>query len=398
MKRIYSILWQDHSRAHLLWAFVGTLAGFVLLLAGIQFYMDIRKVLSENRDLLDPEYIVLNKKVNIGQTLGFSGTGFSPDEIEEITRQPFADRVAPFLSNEFPIRGYSDSDRVPDFYTELFFEAIPDEYIDIKSDEWKWDPETGMIPIIIPQDYLNLYNFGFAQSQGLPQIPKGVLSLIKFRIRLSGKGQGNYEEYPARIVGFSNRINSILVPYDFLQWANSRFGYFKKTDPSRIIMVSRDPTDPAIIKFIEDKRYDTIREKLKSSRLNIILKFIISFLVVVASIIIGLAFLVFLLSLQLMISRSSQKIRRLNRLGFHYKEISLPYITLLLILLVAVTGLSLLVTGILTRQFSGMAAEWNLDISTSLHGMIYGTALVLITLIFASNVIAILVSTRKLCL
>jgi hypothetical protein len=398
MKRIYSILWQDHSRAHLLWAFVGTLAGFVLLLAGIQFYMDIRKVLSENRDLLDPEYIVLNKKVNIGQTLGFSGTGFSPDEIEEITRQPFADRVAPFLSNEFPIRGYSDSDRVPDFYTELFFEAIPDEYIDIKSDEWKWDPETGMIPIIIPQDYLNLYNFGFAQSQGLPQIPKGVLSLIKFRIRLSGKGQGNYEEYPARIVGFSNRINSILVPYDFLQWANSRFGYFKKTDPSRIIMVSRDPTDPAIIKFIEDKGYDTIREKLKSSRLNIILKFIISFLVVVASIIIGLAFLVFLLSLQLMISRSSQKIRRLNRLGFHYKEISLPYITLLLILLVAVTGLSLLVTGILTRQFSGMAAEWNLDISTSLHGMIYGTALVLITLIFASNVIAILVSTRKLCL
>jgi hypothetical protein len=162
-------------------------------------------------------------------------------------------------------------------------------------------------------------------------------------------------------------------------------------------MVSRDPTDPSIIKFIEDRGYDTIREKLKSSRLNIILKFIISFLVVVASIIIGLAFLVFLLSLQLMISRSSQKIRRLNRLGFHYKEISIPYITLLLILLVGVTGLSLLVTGIVTRQFSGMAAEWNLDISASLHGLIYGTALILITLIFTSNVIAILVSTRKLC-
>jgi hypothetical protein len=397
MKRIYSILWQDHSRAHLLWAFLGTLAGFVLLLAGIQFYMDLRKVLSENRDLLDPEYIVLNKKVNIGQTLGFSGTGFTPGEIEEIARQPFADRVAPFLSNEFPVRGYSDSDRLPDFYTELFFEAIPDEFIDIKSEEWKWDPEAGMIPIIIPQDYLNLYNFGFAQSQGLPQIPKGVLSLIKFRIRLSGKGQGNYDDYPARIVGFSNRINSILVPYDFLQWANERYGYFKKADPSRIIMVSRDPTDPSIIKFIEDRGYDTIREKLKSSRLNIILKFIISFLVVVASIIIGLAFLVFLLSLQLMISRSSQKIRRLNRLGFHYKEISIPYITLLLILLVGVTGLSLLVTGIVTRQFSGMAAEWNLDISASLHGLIYGTALILITLIFTSNVIAILVSTRKLC-
>jgi len=314
MNNLYSILWKDHSRAHLLWAFLGTLAGFVLLLAGIQFYMDIKKVLSENRDLLDPEYIVLNKKVNISQTLGFAGTGFTPEEIREIREQPFADQVAPFLSNEFPIRGYTDNDRIPDFYSELFFEAIPDEYIDIKSEDWNWDPEERTIPIIIPQDFLNLYNFGFAQSQGLPQIPKGVVSMVNFRIRLTGSS-GNYEEFPGRIVGFSNRIHSILVPFDFLQWANSQFGYFQKIDPSRIILVSKDPTDPAIIKFIEDKGYDTIREKLKSSRLNIILKFIISFLVVIAAIIIGLAFLVFLLSLQLMISRSSQKIRRLNKLG-----------------------------------------------------------------------------------
>ena len=396
MRSLYSILWRDHSRAHLLWAFLGTLAGFVLLLAGIQFYMDIKQVLSENRDLLDPEYIVLNKKANIAQTLGFSGTGFSPEEIEEIRQQPFADRVASFISNEFPIRGYTSNDLIPDFYSELFFEAIPDEYIDIKSDDWNWDPDKRTIPIIIPQDFLNLYNFGFAQSQGLPQIPKGVVSMVNFRIRLTGSG-GHYEEFPGRIVGFSNRIHSILVPYDFLQWANGKFGYFKMTDPSRIILVSKDPTDPAIIKFIEDKGYDTIREKLKSSRLNIILKFIISFLVVIAGIIIALAFLVFLLSLQLMISRSSQKIRRLNKLGFHYREISRPYIVLLLILMVAVTTLSLLVTGILTRQFSVMAAEWNLAISSSLYGMIYGTALVLVTLIFTANVVVILVSTKKLC-
>ena len=397
MKKIYSILWGDHSRAHLLWAFFGTLAGFVLLLAGIQFYVDFKKVLSENRDLLDPEYIVLNKKVNIGQTLGISGTGFSPEEIEEIARQPFADRVSAFISNEFPISGYTESEHVPNFYTELFFEAIPDEYIDIKSEDWKWDPQERTIPIIIPQDFLNLYNFGFAQSQGLPLIPKGVVSLVNFRIRLRGEGQGNYEDFPGHIVGFSNRIHSILVPYDFLQWANEKFGYFKKKNPTRVIVVSKDPTDPAIIQFLEKKGYDTILEKLKSSRLNIILKLIISFLVVVAAIIIGLAFVVFLLSLQLMISRSSQKIRRLNRLGFHYKEISRPYIALLLILLMAVTGLSLLVTGVLTNQFSSMAAEWNLDISSSLHGLIYGTALILISLIFSLNVLAILVSTKKLC-
>ena len=29
MRYLYNILWKDHSRAHLLWAFLGTLAGFV---------------------------------------------------------------------------------------------------------------------------------------------------------------------------------------------------------------------------------------------------------------------------------------------------------------------------------------------------------------------------------
>lgn len=397
MRYVFRILWQDHSRAHLIWAFLGTLAGFVLLLSGIQFYLDFKSILQVNRDLLDPEYIVINKNVGIGQTLGLGRPGFSEEEIEEIARQPFAERVAPFISNEFPVSAYTENERFPDFYTELFFEAIPDEYVDVKSEAWRWDPEAGVIPVIIPQDYLNLYNFGFAQSQGLPQIPKGVISMINFRIRLRGEGRGNFDDYRGRIVGFSNRISSILVPHDFLQWANEKYGYFTKAEPSRVIIESRDPTDPAIIKFIEDKGYDTIREKLKSSRLNIILKLILSFLVVLAGIIIGLAFMVFLLSLQLMISRSARKIRRLHLLGFHYREISRPYIYLLLLLMAGVTALSLLATGILTRHFSGMAGEWNLELSSRLHGIVFGTSLGLITLIFIANTAAILLSTRKLC-
>ena len=397
MKLLYQILWKDHSRTHLLGAFLGTLAGFVLLLAGIQFYMDIRGVLSDNRDLLDPEYIVINKKVNIGQTLGLSRVGFKPNEIEEISDQPFADQVAPFISNEFPVSAYTENERFPDFYTDLFFEAIPDDFIDVKSEEWQWDKEKGVIPVIIPQDYLNLYNFGFAPSQGLPQIPKGVISMVNFKLRLQGQGRGNYDDYQGRIVGFSNRVNSIMVPLDFLEWANQKYGYFKKSDPAQVILVSKNPTDPSIIRFLEERGYDTIREKLKSSRMNIILKFVLSFLVIVAAIIIGLAFLVFLLSLQLMISRSSEKIRRLNKLGFHYREISRPYILLLLLLMAGITVFSLLLTSLLAAQLHHQAESWSMDISSSLHGIIYGTALGLIFLITAANLGAILISTKKLC-
>ncbi len=394
MRYLFKILWKDHSRTHLFWAVLGTLAGFVILLSGIHFYENIKGIFDDNSDLLDPEYILISKNVDIGQAFGFGGTGFSEKEIAEITDQPFAQQVAPFVSTEFPVSAFTKNERFPDFYTELFFEAIPDEFIDVKSEEWKWEDGQNYIPIIMPQDYLNLYNFGFAQSQGLPQIPKEVIGLVQFQVRLRGKP--HHVTYPGKIVGFSNRINSILVPHDFLTWANKTYGYTEKYKPSRIIVVTSDPTDPAIMQFIQKKGYDTIKEKLKSSRLNIILKFIISFLVIIAAVIIGLSFLIFLLSLQLMISRSADKINKLNKMGYHFTEISIPYIVLLIILLTGVTTLSLITTQLIAGKFSSMAAEWSLQISEKPGGLIYFVAIGLIVLLFIFNSVSILLSTRNL--
>jgi hypothetical protein len=395
MRYLFQILWKDQSRTHLLWAVLGTMAGFVLLLSGIQFYENMNRILSANKDLLDPEFIIINKTVNIGQTLGLGSTGFSEIEIEDLRKQAFADRVAPFISNEFPISAFTQSKQFPNFYTELFFEAVPDEYIDVKSEEWSWEENKEFIPVILPQDYLNLYNFGFAQSQGLPQIPKEMISVLQFQVILKGKSEKS--TYKGKIIGFSNRINSILVPYDFLTWANTKFGYLEKSDPSRVILVSNDPTDPAIIQYIEEKGYDTIRERLKSSRLNIILKFVLSFLVLIAAIIIGLALLIFMLSLQLMISRSSEKIKRLSKLGFTHSEISLPYVIILFLLLFLVTISSLLISNILAQKLTGMAMELNLQIDPGLSGTIYLVAIGLVLILFILNSVSIFLSTRKLC-
>jgi len=395
MKYLFRILWKDQSRMHLLWAVLGTMAGFVLLLSGIQFYENMNRVLSSNEDLLDPEYIIINKNVNISQALGMRPAGFSENEIRELEEQPFTDRVAPFISNEFPISAFTRSRQFPNFYTELFFEAVPDEFVDVKSDDWGWSADKDHIPVILPQDYLNLYNFGFAQSQGLPQIPKEMISMLNFNVILKGKDEK--ATYPGKIIGFSNRINSILVPYDFLQWANEKYGYLEKNKPSRLILVSPDPTDPSIIQYIEQKGYDTIREKLKSSRLNIILKFVLSFVVLIAAIIIGLAFLIFLLSLQLLISRSAEKIRRLNKLGFHHTEISMPYIIILMALLLVVTALSLIISSVISSKLAEMALDWSLDITPGLTSTVYIVAFGLILLLFMLNAIAISLGTRKLC-
>ena len=395
MRLLFQILWKDQSRSHLLWAVLGTMAGFILLLSGLQFYLNMNRVLETNQDLLDPEFIIINKQVGIGQTFGLGSTGFSEKEIEEIAEQPFSDRVAPFIANQFPISAFTQSKTFPNFYTDLFFEAVPDEYIDVKSEEWTWNDTMEFIPVILPQDYLNLYNFGFAQSQGLPQIPKEMISMVQFKVRL--KGLNEKLTYVGKIIGFSNRINSILVPYDFLNWANDRLGYMELADPSRVIMVAKDPTDPAIVQFIDERGYDTIRERLKSSRLNIILKFLLSFLVLIAGIIIGLALLIFMLSLQLMISRSAEKIRRLNIIGLHPMEISTPYILTLLALLTVVTAFSLLISSLISGRLTAMALNWNLEMEAGLSGTIYLVAFGLIFLLFVLNTISIIISTRRLC-
>jgi hypothetical protein len=62
-----------------------------------------------------------------------------------------------------------------------------------------------------------------------------------------------------------------------------------------------------------------------------------------------------------------------------------------------ITGFSLLLTSLLATQLHQKAETWSLNISPSLHGIIYGTALGLILLISISNVAAILISTKKLC-
>jgi len=392
---LVNLLLRENSRSHLLWAFIGTLAGLILLFSGIRFYENIKTILDDNSDLLDPEYIVINKEIGLGQTLGLTKKGFSDAELKDLARQPFAEDLAPFISNLFPVSAYTENERFPDFFTDLFFEAVPDPYIDVKSDAWHWKPGDDTVPIIIPQDYLNLYNFGFAQSQGLPQVPKGIISMVDFKILIHSKGERAL--FNGKIIGFSSRINTILVPYSFLDWANNRYGSMKQGRPSRLILVSSDPTDPALMKYLDDKGYETIREKLKSSRLNIILKFILSFLVILAAVIIGLSFLVFVLSLQLMISRSASRIRILSHQGFSYQSISRPYLLLLAELLSAVSALALLGTFLLSRLFDRAALKWNLETTGGTGTTVWITALALLLVLFAANSVSILLSTRKIC-
>jgi hypothetical protein len=387
------LLWRSKTRRHIIGAAAGSLTGFILLLSAGQFYFDMKKVIATSEDLINPDFIIINKQVSLLDNLTQNKNTFSPGEIDNIRRQGFATDVAGFVSNDFVLSAYAESDRFPDFYTDLFFEAIPDKYVDARTENWSWKRGQTMIPIILPRDYLNLYNFGFAPSQGLPQLSPSLIRLISFHILI--RGNGKQAEFTGRIAGFSNRISTILVPWDFLNWANSEYGRTKEPRISRLVIVSKNPADPRISSFLEKNGYETVSENLKSSRLNIILKFIISFLGGLGLLVILLAMMIFILSFQLMINSSSENIRKLSLLGYHYVQIAKTYI-LQLVMIVGIIGLLTASAMIFIKRFFVIvSAGMGMDPGNEIHPavIIGGTGLLLVVL--AINILIILRHTKN---
>ena len=207
MNLIWKLLRRHISVGQLAGFFLADLVGTVIVLCGIQIYSDMAPMLSGSDGLLGNDYIVISKPVKqLGSLMGRSAAHFSESDIDDLKAQPFARNVGEFRSSQYGV--YLGLPGV--FATDMFFESVPDRFIDVTTDEWRFDRSKRDIPIILPRNYLNLYNFGFAQTKGLPQLSEGVSQSISFDIELSGSGRT--EHFKGHVVGFSDRLNTVLVP------------------------------------------------------------------------------------------------------------------------------------------------------------------------------------------
>ena len=164
---------------------LGLFVGIAIILTAVRFYADVKSVLSSQTDVFKNNTAVISKNVSLFKTLGNTKVHFSLNDIEELKKQEFVANVSSFSNSTFEVTAFtSEGGRLPGFQSDLFFESIPDQYIDVVSDDWKWTEGQDFIPIIIPEDYLNLYNFGFAESQGLPVFSKNAITEISFNIIL----------------------------------------------------------------------------------------------------------------------------------------------------------------------------------------------------------------------
>ena len=156
-------------RKELIIASVGCLTGSILLLLAIQFYQDAQNYLNDNE--APKNYFTINKKVEGGAlvNLGKKDESFSKKELDAISKLDGVKRIGGFVRNQFPLTLYIwPSGKIglgAAAKTDLFFESIPDEFLDYIPGEWVWEENSTLIPIMVPKFYLDLWNFGLAPSR-----------------------------------------------------------------------------------------------------------------------------------------------------------------------------------------------------------------------------------------
>lgn len=193
-KLVWKLLRQHISIGQLSGFFLANLFGMLIVLLSIQFYRDVLPLFTQGDSFMKKDYIIATKKIStLGSLTGRSNT-FTKQDIEDLQRQPFTRSVGAFTPSLFKVSaGLGMQEAGIHLSTEMFFESVPDEYVDVSLDKWHFDENSHTIPIIIPRNYLNLYNFGFAQSRSLPKLSEGVMSLIQMDIIM--RGNGRVEQY-----------------------------------------------------------------------------------------------------------------------------------------------------------------------------------------------------------
>lgn len=291
-------------------AIIGLSVALLLLLTAVQVQVNYNNLLhsKNNRDSI-ANFLVVNKTLN-DQNLG--NAVITPSEISELKQQPFVESVGLLTPSQFKASIQSASDRFP-FYTDIAFESVPDEFIDVTSKDWKWDSGAAFIPIIAPNLFLDFYNFQFSFSQNLPQLTPEVVKMILFKVNVySSEGMRTFN---GRVVGLSDRISSLLVPQGFMDWANKSSGKAVEARPSRVIIRTTDAGHPAMAPYLKSKGLSTDTDKMRFSKYRQVVDLVVRISGVTGVILLLFAMLVFTLFIQLTIASCKEEITLLITLG-----------------------------------------------------------------------------------
>ena len=342
MKLVWKLLRQHISWPQFVGFFFANLFGMTIVLLGYQLYCDILPIFTANDSFLKADYLVVSKKIGMANALGQQHSGFSKGEIADLQAQPFVKGVGQFTSTAYKAEATMGVSGMKILNSELFFESVPDSFVDVSLDNWHYTPGDSLVPVILPRSYIAMYNFGFAQNHSLPKINEGLVGMIDLHIQVQGKGGQGY--FRGKVIGFSSKLNTILVPQSFMAWSNNHFSPDSELPPSRLILDVTNPADQRIGTYLEEHNYELEDNNLDAEKTTYFLKLMVTLVMGVGVVISALSFYVLLLSIYLLVQKNTTKLQNLLLIGYSPSRVALPYqmLTLVLNFAVLVASFSLL--------------------------------------------------------
>jgi cell division protein FtsX len=178
-----------------------------------------------------------------------------------------------------------------------------------------------------------------------------------------------YQSQPVRftgkVVGFSDRISSVLVPQNFLATANKQFGTQGEARSSRVVIKTNDPGNPELVKYLKDNGLVTDADKTRFSQYRKIVNTVVNASWLTGAVMLLFALLVFSLFIQLTIASTKSEINLLVTIGASPKQLQrflmkqfLPSnIIITLACLATITILQYLLQAFLSKQ-NMFVSQW----------------------------------------
>lgn len=383
MRLIWKLLRKHISIFELAIFFVANLIGMAVILAGVQVYSDVRPLLSGEQSLIGNDYMIITRPV---ERVGSSALTFSAEDIEELRGEEFVIDLGVFASSQYEVNG-SIMFNGRRLSTMMFFESVPDNFIDVESKEWRFRPSDREIPIIIPRNYLNLYNFGFSQTQNLPQITEDIIKRVELGIELEGNGRRGV--YTGRVVGFSDRLNTILVPMDFMEWANSTYATTVSDEATRLILEVENPGAPEVIEYLSEKGYVAEDKPSESSKALFLLKVSIAVIVFIGLLFSLLSIAILTLSIYLLLQKNIDKLKTLVFIGYTPRYVALPYILMTVVLNLSVWTLSVIAVSFAQDVYMGYLSDVSGVelVSSPIVSVVVGLSIAVVVILFNTWII-----------
>jgi hypothetical protein len=312
------LLFRNQDKKQLIIAMIGSFLGITFLITSIHYLIKVNEF-GEGTDILGPNTLIVQKQVNTSSSLNLVKTDFSQKEIAMLKQEKYIIDVKPVISNNFDVLFATADPMVPKFSSDVFIQTVDPDFLDVKSDKWKWNVGDTVVPIILPRDFLVMLNT-FMSAQGIPQISDELAKDIKFKLRISNE-TSEREYINAQIIGFTNEVASILVPESFMNYGNEKYGNLTEQKITQLMISGTENEFGLVEELLKENHLESKNSQMVVGRLKSMVGTLILVVLGISILTVFLSGLVLIQYAQLLMSRNAYEVRTLLRLGFTPKKI-----------------------------------------------------------------------------